>query len=571
MQRKGLSLIVSIVIIALPFASKGWADIPAPAVNQQVGMDDGIFNDFTEADCRMCHDDPNVVDPPLNVDRHHLLRGTPLPQGACSVNRDDACLSDTECNASICSSTGAPCTYDEDCPDYNYGETCGEVCLGETVVPDIDANNDGNPDTVYACLSCHVEDTSSGNIEIIVFRNCLVCHLQFPGEGSVHHLTATAQGINSPIGNPDVGDCTPCHGTLVDDIGDGHAIPTYDPSLVTPSPSGGDAEPFNSRGNGAGACDYCHDSGIDTETGVQVFSNDDTHHNTGVFLSETGVINGDTCLWCHRIAPPPAPDEYNIRTCEGCHGYVSLHSIAIDSDTGCLFGDPADPDCEVIVGGEEPGYSHVGNDDDCWGCHGFIRDFTSASSSGSGLPVTPHIKSSDVLVMTAGTDTEVTITGSAFTNFSGNFQWTSDVVLTSSDGSSLTLTPESITQGSLTVTIPGTTPPGNYNLQAVKGDAASNPVVISIKPEVVITHVFCFRPLGIIFIAGAGFGERIEGTDNYINLEVDDRRLKILSWTDKIIWAFGSKRRGTITVNALFGSATYNGRGFKIRDGIKIY
>jgi hypothetical protein len=568
MHKKVFYLIIIIAVITfLLFGGAVWADIPAPPVNQQVGFDDGVFDNLVEADCRLCHDDPSVVGPTPNVERHHLLHGLPLPQGECSVNAN-ACLSDSDCDLSICSSTGATCTDDDDCPDYNFGETCGEVCMGETVVPNIDTDQDGIPDTTYGCLSCHEQDTSGGVITFLVERDCLVCHVQATGEGSIHHLTATAQGIDSPLGNPDIGDCTPCHGTLVDDIGDGHAIPTYDPSLMTPFPSGGDGEPLNIRGKGAGACDYCHDWGTDSYTNVQVFTNVDTHHKTGVFLSETGVINTDTCLWCHQVIPP-TPSEYDIRTCEGCHGYESLHSIAVDSDTGCLFADPTDPDCEVIVGGEEPGYSHVGNDIDCWGCHGFTDSFaktSGTSSSSSGRPVTPYIKNSDVRVITAGTDTTVTLTGSAFTNLVGTFQWTSDVVLTDVNDSSLILIPESISQGSLKVTIPGTMPVGNYTMQALKGDdAASNPVVISVKPEVVITDVKYCRLLGILFITGSGFGEKPEGTDDYINVMKGDRMLNILFWTDVAILAFGARCGETVTVNALFGSATYDVRGGKSR------
>ena len=33
------------------------------------------------------------------------------------------------------------------------------------------------------------------------------------------HLTDVGQGRDSPLGDDDVGDCTPCHGTIVDDIG----------------------------------------------------------------------------------------------------------------------------------------------------------------------------------------------------------------------------------------------------------------------------------------------------------------------------------------------------------------
>ena len=41
---------------------------------------------------------------------------------------------------------------------------------------------------------------------------------------------------------------------MVDDIGDGHTIPSYNPSLVTPAPSQDPAAP--------GGCNYCHEQGL---------------------------------------------------------------------------------------------------------------------------------------------------------------------------------------------------------------------------------------------------------------------------------------------------------------------
>ena len=52
----------------------------------------------------------------------------------------------------------------------------------------------------------------------------------------------------------------------------------------------------------------------------------------------------------------------------------------------------------------------------------------------------------------------------------------------------MVLTPDVILdEGMLAVTIPGTTPAGNYDLQAVKNEFRSNPAVITIAPVVRIT------------------------------------------------------------------------------------
>ncbi len=146
-----LAIIVTIVIGLLSYGTAG-ANIPAPPTNQTIGLYDTVFNNLTEAECRVCHDDPGIGSPTSNVDRHHLLYSQALREGECSVNRN-ACLSDANCNAGICSSTGASCTVDSDCPDAGIGETCGEVCIGETVAPVLDTDQDGVDDTNYSCLN----------------------------------------------------------------------------------------------------------------------------------------------------------------------------------------------------------------------------------------------------------------------------------------------------------------------------------------------------------------------------------------------------------------------------------
>ena len=227
-------VLVSVVIAgaAMFFASAGWADVPAPPVNQIIGMDDVAVGALEEADCRICHSSGVP-------DRHHLLYGQPIPPGS--------------------------------------------------LVPYPDADGDDNPDTIYVCLSCH-------DVHSPVVRDCTACHT---GD-SPHHTTpgATAR------------DCVACHGDVVDNFNDGHYIPTYAPSLVTPRLSDGDGLPLNSRGNGAGACDYCHDDdGLPTPV---ILANNDLHHNTGLA----------NCGWCHDLAPPL---EERIRRCEQCHGPDSLH------------------------------------------------------------------------------------------------------------------------------------------------------------------------------------------------------------------------------------------------------
>ena len=210
-------------------------------------------------------------------------------------------------------------------------------------------------------------------------RDCIVCHTS-----SAHHTTPAAKS----------GDCVSCHGDIVDNIGDGHYIPTYSPSAVTPSPSGGDGLPLNSLGNGAGACNYCHDQ--DDPVAPIILSNANLHHDA--------TLN---CLWCHSAH---GTVSLYIRVCEGCHGPDSLHSIQADSPAPGNIG-------TIVVGGEDAGYGHVGRDagpgdSDCWGCHGFAEPFAPRSG-----PLIPAIYDTDLAVITAGTDTTVFVAGGSIYEF----------------------------------------------------------------------------------------------------------------------------------------------------------
>jgi hypothetical protein len=127
------------------------------------------------------------------------LYGNSLPQGECSANHN-ACLSDASCDPGICSNTSPSqsCKVDGDCPESGLGETCGEICIGETVIPILDTNQDGVDDTHYGCLNCHEQAAVDGVITFLVERDCLQCHIQVPADGSVHHQTGKTQGTDSP-------------------------------------------------------------------------------------------------------------------------------------------------------------------------------------------------------------------------------------------------------------------------------------------------------------------------------------------------------------------------------------
>ncbi len=453
---------------AVFLASTSWANVPAPPVNQELGMLDTRFTYLEEADCRFCHD-AGVPD------RHHGLYNSVVP------------------SLSIV-------PY----PEFN----------APGVVP---------PQELYTCLSCHSDN-------FILERNCTVCH----DTSSPHHRTALAES----------GDCVACHGDLVDNRNDGHYIPSYAPSLVTPTRSEGDADQLNSYGNGAGACNYCHDQDTTPPAvPVLIFDNHDNHHGTNF------ANFGSKCGWCHNFG---LPFEQQIRVCENCHGPGSLHNIQADSDGS---GD-------IVVGGELAGYGHVGrdagpNDSDCWGCHGFAG-ISSAPDTG---PIIPMVYNSDSPVIGAGSETAVTLSGAAFTNVTGGSAYVSDAELTAADGSSVTLTPDVVDGEELVVTIPVDTAPGNYELRAVKADVASNPTVISVTPKVAISET---TGGATVTITGSGFGGYAAGSGTSVTGRVIRRNGNsttvdgtIVSWSDTVIEAdFGSKRPNQVTVNSVFGSAT---------------
>lgn len=198
-----------------------------------------------------------------------------------------------------------------------------------------------------ACLSCHRVEFTAGSYQIIIVTNCLECHEQQPGVASVHHLTDKAR----------LGDCVACHGGMVQNRDDGHYIPSYGASMVTPLPS---------RGTGPGergSCRYCHDWGNDAVTGELISSNMTTHHETG-FDSQPGG-----CYWCHDPLTEPA---LAIRACEQCHAPLSIHNIQADTN-----GDGV-----ITPGGEAPYFGHIGSNEDCLGCHGGAADPSLSSPMG---------------------------------------------------------------------------------------------------------------------------------------------------------------------------------------------
>jgi hypothetical protein len=181
----------------------------------------------------------------------------------------------------------------------------------------------------------------------------------------------------------------------------------------------------------------------------------------------------------------------------------------------------------------------------------------------------PTIYESDGTVVTAGKETMLILTGAAFTSINGGVLFESDVVLAAADGSSVILTPDvMLEQEAIAVTIPADTAPGNYRLRAVQADGEfnalvkSNPVVVSVVPEVTISRAMARR--GIVTIVGTGFGGYAKGSGTSVTGMTGASALRgvseatIISWSDTRIKAdFRSRTPKEVTVRSVFGTDTY--------------
>ncbi len=387
----------------------------------------------------------------------------------------------------------------------------------------------GTAGEAYECLSCHKlewDDATSMYQLSDNFKNCLNCHTQIEGSASVHHLTAQAQSLN----------CKHCHGSLIDNPNDGHYIPTgRTPTMVTPRTSQGKGP------NGEGACTFCHNAGTDDISGIAVKENSTTHHSTGI--GQVGISDLD-CTLCHD----QAGSDWAVRRCENCHGINSIHNIQADSNG----------DGKIVAGGETAYYGHIGNSPvDCDGCHGGYKQSATGMAPGSG-PIVPTLSDLSTFRAVAGQAVTVTVTGKALTNDvatpTGMTTLKSVVTLTDSNGKVTELTPETISESSLTVTIPADLAPGSYYLRAKKAANESNPMSFVIVPKATISNVSLSD--NIITVSGSGFSAYMAGSDSGVGISVGGTECSVDSWTDTQIVAKCSANCGSVVVEGVFGSAS---------------
>jgi hypothetical protein len=398
-----------------------------------------------------------------------------------------------------------------------YDTVCGEFAEEDCRA----CHSSGVPDTHhllvedegYGCTDCHqVINNPDGSTGVGVIRNCVECH-----DTSPHH------GAQEAVD----GHCSHCHGSFVDDYDDGHSIPTYEPSLITPDTSYTVEDA--ATGKKWGGCEACHEP--DKTLVPPIYSNPETHHGLGDLSLECDMCHGDTSNGDNLLS---------IRKCEDCHGTKSLHNIQYDyaNTKG------------------KPGYGHVGDNWDCAGCHAWYVAYSYAPQEG---PIVPSIDQVSPTSMVAGAETVMNITGDNFVNTVNGIDYTSDVVIENGE-ETMTLTPNSITASEIVVTIPALDA-GSYGLRVVKSGMNSNLVPIVVVPQVTIDSATIRRD--IVTVRGTGFGDEPE--EQYAELlgvtvacEGNVLETDIISWNNaRIVVNCPSATGGDeVTVNALHGSDT---------------
>ena len=461
--------------------------VPSVPVSQNIGIPDTAFNLTSNESCWQCH--------ASQVIQAGLTQPFEVPdQAAFLANRHHQFI-------------GAPIAGGSEQPPYP------------------DANNNGIDDENYSCLNCHAQ-TEDVNGDLVLtqdYQDCLFCHVVDGVSITVHHDTPKAKEAL----------CAECHGSLVRNLDEGLPPPADIPGIITPRGSnklGADFSTINSAGTHPGNCDFCHNTQDGQSTGtlmpsvlgdITVFQNRNNHHSTGIHEIE-GSSKGSPCQWCHIIEWPawyegdPAADRtpWQMRACQRCHDATSLHGIEVDT-----IGDG------IVPGAEAYNSGHIGNQDNCWGCHGNDSDMIPVYTG--GMPVvtatTPQLDGISAVTWEWGTEFVLDLKGNGFINqgeeydpLTGNTTQTTfmpTVQLTGSDGDITILTPFTAEAGFISVTIPWLAD-GNYQIQVKKGNKLSNPIGATITPRIILgTAPLCLQRFNIVFLRGEGFSMHLPGSN----------------------------------------------------------
>jgi hypothetical protein len=346
-----------------------------------------------------------------------------------------------------------------------------------------------------------------------------------------------------------------CHGSgYLANYDDGHYIPSYNVSMVTPVTS----FKINDSGKLYGGCLACHDDGVDTASGLTVYNSDTTHHTARFWV-------GYQCNDCHvtsgfRAEPVPdrnpainaAPlrmyfnqsptwssyaamfgwdlslrhmevrnstlmnigETVNGTGCEKCHSVATLHNIET----------PASPlNLSETLRLEIPGYGHIGNDSDCNGCH---QGWAGSVDNPFPGPKAMDIDSVTPGIVTANVATNVVITGSNFVEA----PYTAAVLV---DGTPVSAT---VTETSITASV--TLAAGAHSIVVQKDVATTAPTtVMAVAPGTITSAKLTGTTLTI---DGAGLGA---GQTMVVIVKTDGTRVasdSITSSTDTQIVAVAS-------------------------------
>src|SRR5659263_583118 len=324
-----------------------------------------------------------------------------------------------------------------------------------------ECHSSGVPDThhdlkatgKYQCANCHPVITNpDGSQTTTIVGDCMQCHNATFNNMTIrkpHHESQNAQD----------GHCSSCHGNIVDDYDDGHYIPVYNVSLVTPDPKY--REINSATGEKLGGCESCHEQ--NNTLSPQVYSNINTHHNLGS-VSGFNPSNISKCAKCHDLYSGQFGSG-SIRYCERCHAIRSLHNIQYNfTGTNGQFG-----------------YGHIGAGD-CNGCHASYMTAGAVPGMAPGTDViVPVIYNIITGKVTEGMETILIIRGSNLVTTVDGGTHSSVVVLT--DGlNPITLAPEAINSTEIVVRGPGLRK-GDYGVYALKnGSVKSNRLPLVVVP-----------------------------------------------------------------------------------------
>lgn len=606
MRKIYLSIIGTVLLACSTITA--WAIVPPPPVNQNLGIPDTqfqiLFDTVGTNTCKRCHRPDD------------LLHGLPQPN---FLGAEDPILMSRYLPTRHHMHVG---------PSALRG---GLIAGGPEQPPEMDVDGDGNEDTVYSCLSCHQIMPIGPNGGVTEnHRNCSNCHILTmddpanPGGPQIPRPSNKPRTVHHDTPKAFRGECGNCHGWLIRSLDVGRPAPTWLPSIITPWPSGKDAQDdtvdpvtgdYNNQSSALtfpGNCDYCHNSVDASSAGtlddtsefsqgfgpggtlgaIRIYQNKQNHHATGVpWITEaesTGAGAGklpagatNACEWCHfdvlgfpagyvvRTDPDGNPIEsvetWAIRGCQRCHDIPSLHAIE------------ADVDGDGVVPGAESAYNgHIGNQDNCWGCHGFNPDGAPDVEAQSMLPypvqaVVAQLDAVNAIIWPQGTGFDnLTLAGQGFENQGEEWDYDNgywipryympSVQLTHQSGDVTILEPTSSDKSRIVVAVPADLAAGGYDVQVKKGDSLSNPLRVNIIPSINSGPAICLARFGIVLIRGNGFNEYFSAAPSSVTGVTDANgqdASTIYFWKDNMVAArFSGGCPEEIEINNVFGSTT---------------